>query len=138
MPGLQYDDKEQDILKVSACCKHYAAYSFENYQDVDRHHFDANVTAQDMTDTFSPAFEACISPAKGGASCVMCSYNAINGVPSCANTELLQRTREDWQFEGYITSDCGATEDIYSTHQFVETPEEAVAIALQAGTKACC
>mmetsp|Transcript_13222 Transcript_13222/g.21646 ORF Transcript_13222/g.21646 Transcript_13222/m.21646 type:complete len:516 (+) Transcript_13222:207-1754(+) len=91
-----------------------------------------------MVDTFLPAFEACISPAKGGASCVMCSYNSINGVPSCANKDLLQKTRVDWAFDGYITSDCGATEDIYSTHHYADTPEEAVSLSLQAGMDMDC
>lgn len=49
VPGLQYDDARDpthSTLKVSACCKHYAAYSLEDYEGVDRHHFDAIVTAQ--------------------------------------------------------------------------------------------
>ena len=28
---------------------------------------------------------------RGGAAGVMCSYNAVNGVPACANPLLLQR-----------------------------------------------
>ena len=49
VPGLQRDvlrDPTGSTLKVSACCKHYAAYSLENYEGIDRHHFDAIVTAQ--------------------------------------------------------------------------------------------
>ena len=40
---------------------------------------------------------------KGNAYSVMCSYNAVNGVPSCANS-LFQNTamRDEWGFEGYI------------------------------------
>lgn len=30
-------------LKVSACCKHYVAYDLENWQGMDRYHFDAQV-----------------------------------------------------------------------------------------------
>ena len=30
-------------LKVSACCKHYIAYDLENWEGIDRHHFDAQV-----------------------------------------------------------------------------------------------
>ena len=138
VPGLQYDKNEKNVLKVSACCKHYAAYSLENYENVDRHHFDAIVTAQDMTDTFLPGFEACISPDRGGASCVMCSYNSINGVPSCANQELLGQTRDKWNFDGYITSDCGATEDIYSNHHYAKTPQQSVAQSLLAGMDMDC
>ena len=38
----------------------------------------------------------------------MCSYNAINGVPACANHELLTKiTREEWKFDGFVVSDCG-------------------------------
>ena len=53
--------------------------------------------------TYLPAFEACVR--EGNASSIMCSYNAVNGVPSCAN-KFLQNTivREQWGFEGYIVS----------------------------------
>lgn len=40
-----------------------------------------------MADTYLPAFHACV--AKGRASGIMCSYNSVNGVPSCANGDLL-------------------------------------------------
>lgn len=33
-------------------------------------------------------------------------YNSVNGVPSCANTDILTtKARLEWGFEGYITSD---------------------------------
>ena len=31
-------------LKVSACCKYYIAYDLENWEGIDRHHHDAQVT----------------------------------------------------------------------------------------------
>lgn len=42
---------------------------------------------------------------EGGAKSIMCSYNAVNGVPSCANG-LFQNTvvRDEWGFDGYIVS----------------------------------
>jgi hypothetical protein len=40
-----------------------------------------------MADTYLPAFHACV--AKGRASSIMCSYNSINGVPACADEDLL-------------------------------------------------
>ena len=46
---------------------------------------------------------------KGKVSGLMCSYNEVNGVPSCANSWLLTTVaREAWGFDGYITSDCDA------------------------------
>ena len=64
-----------------------------------RYHFDANVTAQDLADSYLPPFQACVE--KGNVSSLMCSYNAVNGVPSCANDWLLQTmARESWGFDG--------------------------------------
>jgi len=39
-----------------------------------------------MVETYLPAFKRCVDANVGG---FMCSYNAINGVPSCANKDLL-------------------------------------------------
>ena len=42
--GHEYSgDLNYRPLKVSACCKHYAAYDLENWEGVDRFHFDAKV-----------------------------------------------------------------------------------------------
>ena len=69
--------------QVSSCCKHYTAYDLENWGGVDRHHFNAIVTAQDMADTFQVPFQACVQEGHGSA--LMCSYNAVNGVPSVSH-----------------------------------------------------
>ena len=57
-----------------------------------------------IVQTYFPAFHACVS--EGGAKSIMCSYNAVNGVPSCANG-LFQNTvvRDEWGFDGYIVSE---------------------------------
>ena len=69
----------------------------------------------------------------------MCSYNAVNGKPSCANDWLLKTVaREAWGFDGYITSDCGAVADVYNNHHFTATPEETVRDVLAAGTDVDC
>ncbi len=135
--GLQ-EGEDPRYLKGSACCKHFAAYSLENlYNGSQRHNFDAHVTAQDMADTYLPAFEACVR--KGRASALMCSYNSINGVPACANEDLLNgKARGEWGFDGYITSDCGAIADIWSHHNYTATPEEACRVALRAGCDLDC
>lgn len=138
MPGLQHDDADPRHLKLSACCKHYVAYSLEDYDSIDRHHFDANVTEQDMADTYLPAFEACASPDQGAGSCIMCSYNSVNGVPMCANNKYLDLARNEWKFDGYITSDCGAVEDVYANHYYATTPIAAVADVLKAGMDTEC
>lgn len=57
------------------------------------------VNAQDLEDTYQPPFKTCIQEAR--ASCVMCAYNQVNGVPMCAHKDLLQKTRDEWGFQGY-------------------------------------
>ena len=85
--GLQCGDDER-YLKIAADCKHYAAYDLENWHGVDRHYFNAIVSDQDLFETYLPPFETCIRDAKVAS--IMCSYNAVNGVPSCGNQFLLQ------------------------------------------------
>ena len=48
---------DPETLKVSSCCKHYDAYSLEDWGGVTRHDFNAKVTAQDFQDTYFPVFE---------------------------------------------------------------------------------
>ncbi len=40
---------------------------------------------------------------EGTVASIMCSYNAVNGVPSCAN-DLIQNkvARDQWGFQGFI------------------------------------
>lgn len=52
-----------------------------------------------MQDTYQLPFRSCIQEAK--ASCLMCSYNAVNGIPACADKDLLQKARTEWNFKGF-------------------------------------
>jgi beta-glucosidase-like glycosyl hydrolase len=136
MHALQYGD-DPNYLKMSGCCKHFVAYSFDNYNGTDRHHFNAVVTEQDLADTYYPAFQSCVQ--RGEASSVMCSYNEVNGIPSCANFDLLTvKLRQQWGFDGYITSDCGAVDDIQENHNYTNTTDDTVRVALSAGMDLCC
>ena len=42
--------------------------------------------------------------------------------------------RDEWKFEGYITSDSDSCNDVYSQHHYTKTAEEAVAACLHGGT----
>ncbi|KAI3760999.1 hypothetical protein L1987_51404 [Smallanthus sonchifolius] len=125
-----------DGLMVSGCCKHFSAYDLEKWGIYARYNFNAIVTKQDMQDTYEPPFRSCIQ--EGKASCLMCSYNAVNGIPACADHNLLQKARTQWGFNGYITSDCDAVATIYEYQHYTKSPEDAVAVALKAGTDINC
>ncbi|XP_022727079.1 probable beta-D-xylosidase 5 isoform X1 [Durio zibethinus] len=126
-----------DKLKVSSCCKHYTAYDLDNWQGVDRFHFDAKVTQQDLEDTYQPPFKSCVE--EGHVSSVMCSYNRVNGIPTCADPDLLKGiVRDQWGLDGYIVSDCDSVEVYYNAIHYTATPEDAVALALKAGLNMNC
>ena len=130
--GLQGDDPK--FLKAIATPKHYAVHSGP---EPERHRFNVEVSPHDREDTYLPAFRATI--VEGRADSIMCAYNAVDGVPACANKFLLQDTlREAWKFQGYVTSDCGAVEDITSGHKFTPDNEHGSAVAVQAGTDTTC
>ncbi|KAG0476180.1 hypothetical protein HPP92_013021 [Vanilla planifolia] len=134
--ALKESGGEQGLMMLSACCKHHTAYDLEKWSNFTRYTFDAKVSEQDMEDTYQPPFRACIE--EGGASCLMCSYNQINGVPSCARGDLLRKIKEDWGFHGYVTSDCDAVAIIFENQKYASSPEDAVADVLKAGMDINC
>lgn len=110
--GLQGDDPK--YLKASGCAKHYAVHSGP---EASRHVFNTEVSPYDLWDTYLPAFRDLIVDAK--VSGVMCAYNAYAGQPCCGNDMLMQDIlRKQWNFTGYVTSDCGAIDDFlkHKTH----------------------
>ena len=131
--GMQGDDPH--YFKVIATAKHYAVHSGP---EPDRHRFDVHPSERDLNDTYLPAFKAAVMDGKVDS--IMCAYNAIDGFPACANTDLLQKDLKAWGFSGYVVSDCGAIRDFYSAtgHKYSATQAEADAAAVKAGTDLTC
>ena len=128
--GIQGDG---EYLKAAACAKHFAVHSGP---EMLRHTFDVKISDKDLYETYLPAFERTV---KAGVAGVMGAYNRYDGEPCCANRKLMNKIlRGDWKFDGYFVSDCGAINDIWKNHKFVETPEEAAAAALSAGCDLNC
>ena len=132
--GLQGNDPT--YFKVIATAKHFAVHSGP---ESTRHSVDVAPSAEDLERTYLPAFRAAI--VEGRADSVMCAYNRVDGVPACASADLLQkRLKQDWGFDGFVVSDCGAIRDIYAAtaHHFLPTAGEASAAAVKAGTDLTC
>jgi len=146
--GLQEGDpatSDPRYVQVIATAKHFAVYSFEGFfnSEPNRMDFNALVTQQDLADTYLVPFQAAFT--QGRALGAMCSYSAINGVPSCANewllTEVLQNS---WAFDGYTTGDCGAVEGIGEgsnssrCHKYTHSNSSTCAAALSSGISMDC
>lgn len=142
--GLQGDDEK--YIKVVSTPKHYALNSSEN----NRHRGSSNVDEATLREYYTKVFQYAIR--EGGAQSIMTSYNRVNGVPSSCNDMLLTTLlREEWGFDGFVVSDCGAVGDVYespmfanmggeklSGHYYAKNMKEASAMTLIAGTDMSC
>ncbi|TKB95723.1 glycoside hydrolase family 3 C-terminal domain-containing protein [Pedobacter cryophilus] len=130
--GLQGDDPK--YLKAAACAKHYAVHSGPEPL---RHVFNVDVTPYDLWDTYLPAFKKLVVDAKVAG--VMCAYNAFRTEPCCASDILMTDIlRKQWNFTGYVTSDCWAIDDFYKNHKTHPDAESASADAVFHGTDIDC
>lgn len=130
--GLQGDEREVGFVKISACCKHFAAHSIEE----DRYSFDAVVSEQDLADTYLPAFKACV---ENNVTSIMTAYSAINGIPATSHKHYITDViRGQWGFDGYIVSDCGAVNNVIYDHKYTATESETCYEVLNAGVDVEC
>lgn len=130
--GLEGSDSH--YLKAVACAKHYAVHSGP---EGNRHYFDARTSLYDLWDTYLPAFRELVMKAKVHG--VMCAYNRLEGQPCCGHNELLQDIlRNQWKFDGYVTSDCWAVKDFAHHHKTHSNDIDAVADAVLKGTDLEC
>lgn len=132
--GLQGSRQDAPYYKTIATPKHFAVHSGP---ESTRHTANIQPSPYDLGSTYLPAFRAAI--VDGKADSLMCAYNAVDGLPACANAMLLQRTlRDAWGFKGYVTSDCDAIQDFSEGHKTSPDPEHAAATAVLAGTDLDC
>ena len=124
--GLQGDNPR--YLKTVSTPKHFAA----NNEEHNRSSCNARMSERDLREYYLPAFERCI--VDGKAQSIMMAYNAVNDVPCTVNIYLIKKVlRGDWNFNGYIVSDCSAPEWMVTKHKYVKNLEAAATLALKAG-----
>lgn len=125
--GMQGDNEK--YLKTAACAKHFAVHSGPESM---RHMFDAQVSEQDLRETYLPAFKVCVQEAKVEA--VMGAYNRLDGQPCCGNKRLLiEILRDEWGFDGMVVSDFLALLDFHGGHEVTDNPVDSAAMALMNG-----
>jgi beta-glucosidase len=114
--------------KVVTSVKHYAAYG---QPEGGRDYNTTDMSENRLRNLYLPPFKAAID---AGADTAMCSFNAISGVPGCANshteTDIL---KHEWGFDGFIESDYTAVDELIR-HGVAGNACDAAALALNAGT----
>jgi beta-glucosidase len=114
--------------KVVTSVKHYAAYG---QPEGGRDYNTTDMSEQRLRNFYLPPFKAAVD---AGADTAMCSFNAISGVPGCANKELeTDLLKKQWGFDGFIESDYTAVSELIN-HGTAADGAEAAADALNAGT----
>jgi beta-xylosidase len=127
--GLQGDSYSIDRHHVLATAKHFTAHG---QPESGTNTAPANFSERELREFYMFAFEAAIREAHAGS--VMASYNEIDGIPSHINHWLLDRVlRQEWGFDGYVTSDGGGLQMLVKTHEVAADNAEAARKALAAG-----
>ena len=134
--GLQ-GPADAPYQKLLACAKHFAVHSGPEWS---RHRYNAvNIKLRDLYETYLYAFRALVKEAKVAE--VMCAYNRFEGKPCCGSDRLLQQIlREEWGFNGLVTSDCWAVDDFWKDygHHYSDNKTAATTAAVIAGTDVEC
>ena len=139
LQGMGYNGEDLGISKyrkLLACAKHFAVHSGPEWN---RHEFNVeNLPERDLWETYLPAFKALVQ--EGKVAEIMCAYQRIDGQPCCSQTRYEQQIlRDEWGFDGLITSDCGAITDFLPKwHNTAKDAAEASAKAILAGTDVEC
>jgi beta-glucosidase-like glycosyl hydrolase len=132
-------------IKIAAIAKHLGAYSLECYNtdgsdhsrgcEVSRQSFNAIVDPIDLQESYMRPWRLA---GRAGLTGAMCSYNAINGVPACADDSMLTAMlKDELGVKGYVIGDDDAVEKIYDMadggHFYAKNVTQAGADALNAG-----
>ena len=95
--------------KVVTSVKHFAAYG---QPESGRDYNTTDMSLQRLWNFYLPPFKAAVD---AGSDTLMCSFNAINGVPGCANKYTENKVlKQRWGFDGFVESDYTAVAELRS------------------------
>ncbi len=127
--GLQGDSYIIDRHHVMATAKHFAVHGVP---EGGTNTAPGNISERVIRENYLVPFQAAVQVGHAGS--VMASYNEIDGVPSHANHWLLDRVlRQEWHFDGYVSSDDNGLQMLMGTHHVAHDMAEAAREGLAAG-----
>ena len=124
--GYQGDDLAKPG-SVLVAVKHFAAYGAA---EAGREYNTADVSPITLRQIYLPPYHAAV---EAGAATIMSAFNSLNGVPSSANSFLLNDVlRKEWGFNGFVISDYNAVRELIN-HGVALDPATAARKAITAG-----
>jgi beta-glucosidase len=126
--GAQGDSLNTDHTVVAEP-KHFAGHgSPEGGTNTSPVHIGERELRTVMLKSFEPAFR------EGHAMATMAAYHEIDGIPVTADPFLLKTIlRNEWGFQGFVLSDLGAIERLYTVHHVATSPKDASCLAIRSG-----
>ncbi|MBO5796876.1 MAG: glycoside hydrolase family 3 C-terminal domain-containing protein [Clostridia bacterium] len=130
--GLAWIDGYQS-LGLTATPKHFAAHGAPLGGR------DSNIVGyseRTLREVHYPPFRAAVKKSK--VKSLMSAYHVVDGVPCSGSREMLTKLlREEWGFNGYVVTDVGAPDHLFTKHTMATGATEAAAIMAKAGVDLC-
>jgi beta-glucosidase len=109
--------------------KHFAAYGDP---EGGTNTSPADMGERELRTIMLPPFKTAVR--EGHVMGVMAAYNEVDGIPITDDPFLLKTVlRTEWGFKGFVLSDLGAIERLYSAHRVAASPQDAVCMAIRSG-----
>lgn len=120
--------KISDPHAVISTIKHFIAYGIP---EGGHNGSSAIIGERELLESFLPPFKEVV---KAGALSIMTAYNSVDGIPATSNTHLIRKIlKNDWNFDGFVVSDLGSIDGLYSNHRVAKDLEDAGVLAMNAG-----
>jgi beta-glucosidase len=125
--GYQGDNLTDELDRLAACVKHFAAYGAaeggRDYNTVD-------MSERQLREYYLPAYKAALD---AGVEMVMTSFNTVDGIPASGNEKLMRGIlREEWGFVVVLISDWASIREMIA-HGAAEDDREAAYRAIRSG-----
>ena len=125
--GYQGEDVTEDVYRLAACVKHFAAYGAP---EGGREYNTVNMSDRQLRESYLPSYIAAI---QAGCKLVMTAFNTIDGIPATGNRYLMRDIlRKEIDFRGVLISDWSAVKELIN-HGVATDEKEAAYLSITAG-----
>jgi len=135
--GVEMTKGMQTNGQVASTAKHFIVNSNNKGAREGMSRVDPQISPREVENIHVVPFAEVIK--RAGLLGIMCAYNDYDGVPiESSYYWLTQRLRKEMGFKGYIVSDSGSVEYLFTKHNTADDMKEAVRQSFEAGLNVRC